>query len=326
MSATLKAKINGQWTPITSGSESGIEVPSTLNLLKGNGSGGVASATPNIDYQTPLGNGSVSVAMLKNDVFDEIENRFGFSSLNYGDSINKPFDFNGKTIRFFGDSITAGVISGTHSNADKGYSTLFCNKVGATEINSAIDGSSTATRNGAYNSVYDIINGLSTVNADYIIIASGTNDYYYQVPIGTFDSTDQSTFYGALNQICTKLASIAPNVPIIFITPINKPTASTAITKVSSLNDYRNAIFEVAVSYGHSVVNGASLGFPTKHGENLNAYSYKVIADGVHPSVDGHKLYARSLCGKLLGTTSSYYTKTEIDNIVGNIETSLQGV
>lgn len=313
MSNVLKAKINGQWTEISAGGGSSIEIPSTTNLLKGDGSGGVSTATAGTDYQAPLVAGKdYQVPLVSGTNIKTINNEsilgngnitIGASEpkLKYSDSIDKPFDFNGKTIQFYGDSITAGVISGTHESTDKGYAALFCEKVGATIRNSAISGSTTVqTSETVLMSVYDVIDGASSITADYIIIAGGTNDYYYQIPLGTYNSSTPTEFYGGLNGICEMLKTKAPNIKVIFITPINKPTKPTATTKLYDLDDYRNAIFEVATTYAHSVVDGTSLGFPDKHGANLNTFSYKMIWDGVHPTVDGHRMYANSLCGKLL--------------------------
>ena len=92
----------------------------------------------------------------------------------------------------------------------------------------------------------------------------------------------------------------APNMKVIFITLINKPTKPTATTKLYDLDDYKNAIFKVATTYSHSVVDGTSLGLSDKHGVNLNTFSYKMIQDGIHSTVDSHKMYARGLYGKLL--------------------------
>ena len=303
MGTVLKAKINGQWVEVGSGGgSSSIVIPSTNNLLKGNGSGGISAANSGTDYQAPLVNGPNIKTINGESVLGSgnlvVENS---PKLKYGDSIAKPFDFNGKIIQFYGDSITAGVISGQHDSSDKGYAALFCEMVGATMHNGAISASTTAQYQGtATQSVYDVINNSQSIAADYIVIAGGTNDYYYQIPIGLYNSTTPTDFYGGLNEICEMLKTKAPNAKVIFITPINKPTKPTITTKEYDLDDYRNAIFEVATTYGHSVVDGTSLGFPDKHGANLNTFSYKMVWDGVHPTVDGHKMYARSLCGKLL--------------------------
>ena len=304
MSNVLKAKINGQWTDISTGGGSSVEIPTTRNLLKGNGSGGVSVANPGFDYQSPLVSGTNIKTINNQNVLGSgnlvIESTYD-PTLKYGDSIEKPFNFSGKTIKFYGDSITAGVISGEHESTDKGYAALFCDMVGATMSNSAVSGSTIVKKDETTaNSVYNFIYNATTINYPYIIIAGGTNDYYYQIPLGNYNSTTPTEFYGGLNEICRMLQEKAPNAKVIFITPINKPVAPTATEKVYKLDDYRNAIFEVAVSHGYSVVNGASLGFPTKHGNNLNTFSYKVIYDGVHPSAAGHRMYANSLCGKLL--------------------------
>lgn len=294
MGAKLKAKINNEWVEVGG---SGEEIPVTSSLLKGDGSGGITSATAGTDYQAPLVSGTnIKTINGQNLLGSGDLTVSGSSALKYGDSIDKPYDFQNKTIKFYGDSITAGVKSGTYDASDKGYAQLFCDKVGATMSNSAVSGSTTASISQTNSSVYSVINSAETITADYIIIGTGTNDYYYQVTMGNFDSITVSEFNGALNQICTMLKTKAPDVPVIFITPINKPFQNTYTTKIYSLDDYRNAIFEIATSHGFSVVDGSSLGFPATSG----SYATKMIADGIHPTADGHKMYARSLAGKLL--------------------------
>lgn len=49
---------------------------------------------------------------------------------------------------------------------------------------------------------------------------------------------------------------------------------------------------------GHSVVDGKTLGMPTGKDEWSNMMCDNT--DGCHPTVEGYKLYARSLAGKLL--------------------------
>jgi lysophospholipase L1-like esterase len=62
------------------------------------------------------------------------------------------------------------------------------------------------------------------------------------------------------------------------------------------MNAYRNAIFEVATSYGFNVVDGSQIGFPTEKGP----FADLMCQDGVHPNQLGHEMYAKSLRGILL--------------------------
>ncbi len=249
----LKAKINGKWVELFSSDSTDNDSTNT----------GSSSNTPTTD------------------------------TLKYGDSINKPFEFEGKKIIWYGDSITSGVKSGTATG--DGYAKIFCDKVGATLTNRAVSGAKTIsseTQPGL--SVYSLMESHTGFTADYIFIATGTNDYANNVPIGAYGDDDTTNFYGALKGICEMLKTKAPNIPVVFITPINR---TKYVSNPSSLDDYRNAIYEVATTYGHSVVDGSSLGLPSVSG---SAWATFMNADGIHPTADGHKLYARSLCGKLL--------------------------
>lgn len=66
---------------------------------------------------------------------------------------------------------------------------------------------------------------------------------------------------------------------------------------VEKLDEYRKAIFEVATQYEYNVVSGKSLGMPSAVGGWNDIMCDP--SDGCHPTIEGHKLYARSLCGVL---------------------------
>jgi hypothetical protein len=81
---------------------------------------------------------------------------------------------------------------------------------------------------------------------------------------------------------------------VIFITPIPLLKNLTV-----PLETYRNAVFEVATKHGFNVVDGYKMGFPYESGD----YASTVFPDGCHPSIAGHKMYANSLLGVLVGET-----------------------
>ena len=218
----------------------------------------------------------------------------------YGDSLFKPLKFNGKTAIAFGDSITQGVANDGNGNISAGsnsYINKFATRAGLALTNRAVSGSTITYAAGeTYASVYTKVLAM-TETPDVIIISGGTNDYNQGKELGSFGSTDKTNFYGALYQICEKLKTNNSNATVIFITPINVTKDFNGHDR-ALLNNYRNAIYEVATSYGFNVVNGADLVPVTKQ----TGYDDTMIShvDGCHPTIKGHGLYARNLCGKLL--------------------------
>ena len=205
-------------------------------------------------------------------------------------------DFSGKTITAFGDSITYGVCSPNLGNAGaNSYIRLFASKVGATLVNDAVSGSCITDEVGITNSIYDKVTEF-TGQTDFIFVAGGVNDYYTGKTLGSFGDSSSSTFYGALDSMCSYLASNYQAATVVFITPVN--TTREAPNAVASLNDYRNAIYEIATKYKFNVVDGGSIDLPMVSGSWGNLMIDG--SDGVHPTLLGHFHYYAGLCGKLL--------------------------
>lgn len=208
---------------------------------------------------------------------------------NYMTNVNKPYSFSGKTASFFGDSITAGTYSWFDTGTHTGYTvnnwvSLFSTKVGLTPTNYGIGGNAFA-RNAGTGSILDKILA-TTVTSDYIFICGGTNDCGNGVTIGSLISSNANELYGALNELATHLKTNYPTKEIIFILPINRVD-----TYSTTLDDYRQAIYNVCILNGFSVVDGSKFGFPSED-DDLRV---SLIADSLHPTELGHKLYARGL-------------------------------
>ena len=138
---------------------------------------------------------------------------------------------------------------------------------------------------------------------DYILIGGGTNDFNQNREIGSLDSKDDATVCGAVNNMCEYIKLNLSDRTVIFITPIPYTQAyysrNPAVNKLgNTLEDYIKAIYQEATLHGYNVVNGYALGMPTGAGVWDNAMCDN--SDGCHPAELGHKLYARSLAGKLL--------------------------
>lgn len=220
------------------------------------------------------------------------------------ESINKPFLFSGKTINAFGDSITAGVTSPGLKQGTP-YIKYFAEHVGAKLNNWAVSGSTLSvleswSPGSICKKVMDV---LPKDMGDYIFIAGGTNDFNQNREIGSLDSKDDATVCGAVNNMCEYIKLNLSDRTVIFITPIPYTQAyysrNPAVNKLgNTLEDYIKAIYQVATLHGYNVVNGYALGMPTGAGVWDNAMCDN--SDGCHPAELGHKLYARSLAGKLL--------------------------
>lgn len=216
----------------------------------------------------------------------------------YGNHLKKPFDFRNKTSCWFGDSITEGVTSPNLEVTNENYPTLFASYVGASTVyNRAVSGSCIADSDNQYSILNRILN-YSYGAKDFTFVAGGTNDYSTGKQVGTFGDTTADTFYGALHLICEHLKTNDNfvNSTVIFITPINQNKNRDNPDAIASINTYRNAIYEVATSYGFNVVDGSQIGFPIERG----GFADELCTDGVHPTQKGHEYYARALCGILM--------------------------
>lgn len=59
-------------------------------------------------------------------------------------------------------------------------------------------------------------------NADYVVVLGGANDKRLSVPIGENDSTDPTTFKGAIRQLILGLTEKYPKAKILFMTNYNR--------------------------------------------------------------------------------------------------------
>lgn len=130
-------------------------------------------------------------------------------------------------------------------------------------------------------------------DADIIVVAAGTNDYSTQVPIGDPDSTDMTTFNGALNTIMDGLRKKYPDKLVVFTSILHRYNdKSLPIT----VDRYREAIAERCEakhfvfydSYRYSGFDFAK-----------DYYAKVLTDDGLHPNEKGVEILARKIAGFL---------------------------
>lgn len=236
-----------------------------------------------------LQDNSVTIQKLSPDV-QNIINSSSFAKYRYGHSLQKPFNFSGSVAAFFGDD----TIYGTTSSASlMGYTannwvSLFCNRVSITYENLGSSGEQITS------TISKVSNYSSSTSPNYVFVGIGQSDWLAGRTVGTNGDGSSTTFYGCMASLCGQIQMRFPNATVIFITPINQSIVSQ--NTLANLNDYRNAIFEVAATYGYNIVDGTKLGFP----ETSGPFRSQMIPNGKYPSEQGYAMMYRSMCGILL--------------------------
>ena len=237
-----------------------------------------------------------------------------------------------KTILFFGDSIT--------ENSD--YPERVALKIGMRAINVGFGGCRMAQHAPNYDpfSMYRLVDyiksgdfsGLMTAaeelntsagdnnipivqrlidvdfsKVDIIVIGYGTNDYGGNIPIGTNDDTDGTTFKGAINKTVSTLLTKYPHIKIMFNTPFYRNRFESVDDGLNSdnyvneagckLQDYVDALVEIGEIHHVPVFNLMSESGINKY--NQSTY----LADGLHPiNPSGYEHLACKVASKIKAT------------------------
>lgn len=200
---------------------------------------------------------------------------------------------------FLGDSIT----DINHSSNIVTYPSILKTSLGlASIVNYGISGSTIATRANLtgidINPMVDRYENMDN-DANIVVIFGGTNDYgrglqagvdgsgsaSHQSALGTFDSRDKTTFYGALHTLYLGLINKYPNALIVGVTPLHRYMENTLNTKGLALKPYVNAVREVAGFYSIPLLDLYANGsvFPDSTVQKTNW-----MPDGLHPNSNYH--------------------------------------
>lgn len=129
-------------------------------------------------------------------------------------------------------------------------------------------------------------------SAEIIIVHSGTNDYSAQIPLGSADSTDITTFNGALNVMMQGLRAKYPGSLIVFNNIISRYT-DNADTKTIKCDEYREAIKERCI-HNHVQFNDTYKNLCFDWSSAGDKYG---TLDGLHPNEAGGKIMGREVSG-----------------------------
>lgn len=201
----------------------------------------------------------------------------------------------------FGDSITWGLHSSDNTVNSWTANLMAYGNVNIT--NTAISGATWQHQDNKTSGIVDVIQTTDVSNVRNIIAFGGTNDFAQDLPIGTIDDTEPTTFYGAMNVGIQSIYERNPKVSIYLVTPMWRARINDANSPVDIettkngagllLLDYVNAVIDIARKY-HLPVLDLYHEFP------INKYnSTSLLADGLHPNDDGYVLLAKKI-GKFL--------------------------
>lgn len=181
------------------------------------------------------------------------------SDSNIASSVEEPIvdcevDWSNVIISCFGDSITVG-----------GYPTLLQKQLNnAVCLNYGIGGSACAARSSSATSSTDTgmvlrYNKISQ-ESDIIVVMCGINDAHSSLPLGTIESNDITSYYGALNIICGGLKENYPNAWVFFMTNFNYADSETLTDAGVAYKDYYStAVKDVCEKHDIDVFDTFSL-------------------------------------------------------------------
>ena len=189
----------------------------------------------------------------------------------------------GKILACAGDSITYGLRADVDPDTGwyKTYGALVALRHGMTYYNYGISGSTLSNVSG-HNAFSDTRYTNMADDIDYLTIWFGYNDYAYAT-LGTIDSSDDSTFYGAWNKVLPYLIDKYPTTKIGLVVPY----ATNA--------NWREAVRLIGKKWGLPYFDLMSEYTPlfydkeyTVDADTVVARQATFLADGTHPNQTGY--------------------------------------
>lgn len=228
--------------------------------------------------------------------------------------IEKSKSLYGKTVVFFGDSVTWGESGNTDGvQVDKPYPTVFGEITGATVINCAVRGacgSSAKTNNFAEQIT---ANAASIKSANKIFINFGINDFSQGIDVGNASMTD-SYYYGINNGIAT-IQKSNPKADIIIILPtVGKGYLTNDAWKNSNgigFDDYINALIDIGTKLHLKIVDFRNVGITKNNAATYYPTGYN------HLTQDGYTLLGEHLARCY--ESNIYYGDVEEKSVAMNV-------
>lgn len=202
------------------------------------------------------------------------------NTMKYPTIVKKPYSLAGKRLYFFGDSLVYGFSNGVQVSDP--WPKTFSADQGASGYNYGVNASTFAAVAG-YPQVIAAVTA-SDLNCDCIFIAAGVNDWQLANSLNDIET--------AVDTLCNYLANNFSG-RVVFITPVNEAGRIPIRDMATSLQEVRNAITIIALSYGFDVVQGTDIPLPTAYADqNFIALMFD---DALHPTQAGYDLIAHGM-------------------------------
>ncbi|MBR0447178.1 MAG: SGNH/GDSL hydrolase family protein [Clostridia bacterium] len=215
-------------------------------------------------------------------------------------------ELKGKKINFLGDSITEGACLDDWNNV---YWMRLGRETGATVRGYGIGGTRIAPRlnperpgeEGFGQYFGSRVAGMDP-DADIVVVWGGTNDFGHgDVPLGTIDDRDNTTFYGALHCLYRDLWEKYPAAQIVVMTPLHRVGEHDTLNEhgnpaIAPFKVIRDTIIEVAAYYSFPVLDLYAV---SNLNPELPVIKETFMPDGLHPNDAGHERIASRLVGFL---------------------------
>ena len=215
-------------------------------------------------------------------------------------------ELNGKKILFLGDSITEGACLTDWQNV---YWLRVGRETGATGRGYGIGGTRIAPRirperPGEERFSQHFASRVPDMDpdADIVVVWGGTNDFGHgDVPLGTIEDRDETTFYGALHTLFRTLWEKYPTATIVAMTPLHRTGEHDTINEhgypvIAPFKRIAETIQEVAAYYSFPVLDLYAV---SNLNPELPVVRETFMPDGLHPNDAGHERIASRLIGFL---------------------------
>ena len=208
---------------------------------------------------------------------------------------------NGKKILYNGDSITQSRLNTSNVNYNGGaYPKIISDLTGSSYVNYSIGGGTLASATGGYRIVNEIANMDN--DADAIIFSGGINDYWQNIPLGSYTPNDYTgnvditTVSGALEKIFRDSINKWIGKPILFV--ITHKIYNTAYTQNSAgytfeeLHDRIVAICnKYSIPYYDCYKDGGLNSYMSIMNTTFMTAGNSGQPDYTHPNEEAYKIY-----------------------------------
>ena len=181
-------------------------------------------------------------------------------------------DFSKLSYVTFGDSITASQHIAPIAYTETVGQTLNLKEVQNNGISGATLISGVQNRTWIFDQIVS-----AQENADIISLLGGINDFTISASLGTIDSTETKTIYGALNKIVSELKNKYPDSFIILMTPLKCISRTGKNEAGIELVDIVNAIKNIGKKYSVAVLD-------LYNNCEFSSATDPETPDGLHPS------------------------------------------